>query len=77
MTKILLSLLHILLCVSLHGVAEASFSHLGVAKWTKRIGVGPSPPCGAPPSRGRGEPRHKRQTEKPCRRVPPRPPRLP
>lgn len=37
MTKILLSLLHILLCVSLHGVAEASFSHLGQSLFPENV----------------------------------------
>ncbi|CAH8337775.1 unnamed protein product [Eruca vesicaria subsp. sativa] len=65
---LLLSLLHILLCVSLQvGVtAEARFRHPGVAT-LKRGPVGPSQSCGA--SSGR--------SGKPCRQVRPRPPRLP
>ncbi|CAF1697851.1 unnamed protein product, partial [Brassica napus] len=68
---LLLSLVHILLCVSLQvGVTEARFRHLGVVKWTKKIGVSPSPPCGALQRR----PPYKRETEKSCRLFPPRDP---
>ncbi|CAN7005735.1 hypothetical protein IGI04_009508 [Brassica rapa subsp. trilocularis] len=68
---LLLSLVHILLCVSLQvGVTEARFRHLGVVKWTKKIGVSPSPPCGAHQRR----PPYKRETEKSCRLFPPRAP---
>ncbi|KAF8050663.1 hypothetical protein N665_1911s0008 [Sinapis alba] len=80
-----LSLVLILLCVSLHvGVTEAIYRHLGVgaAKWTKKISVGPSPPCGAPPAKAKpppskaNPPPYKKPPTKPCRLVPPRPPRL-
>ncbi|KAH0888462.1 hypothetical protein HID58_050891 [Brassica napus] len=68
---LLLSLVHILLCVSLQvGVTEARFRHLGVVKWTEKIGVSPSPPCGALQRR----PPYKRETEKSCRLFPPRAP---
>ncbi|KAL0672735.1 hypothetical protein Bca4012_000716 [Brassica carinata] len=61
---LLLSLVHILLCVSLQvGVTEARFRHL-------EIGVSPSPPCGALQRR----PPYKRETEKSCRLFPPRAP---
>ncbi|KAF3551263.1 hypothetical protein DY000_02000796 [Brassica cretica] len=52
------------------GVTEARFRHLGVVKWTKKIGVSPSPPCGALQRR----PPYKRETEKSCRLFPPRAP---
>ncbi|KAF8046350.1 hypothetical protein N665_3798s0003 [Sinapis alba] len=78
-----LSLVLILLCVSLHvGVTEAINRHLGAAKWTKKISVGPSPPCGAPPAKAKpppskaNPPPYKKPPTKPCRLVPPRPPRL-
>ncbi|KAL0709720.1 hypothetical protein Bca4012_016698 [Brassica carinata] len=65
---LVLSLVHILLCVSLQvGVAEARFRHLGIGavKWTKKIGMSPSLPCGAPQYYRPG---------KRCRLVPPRDP---
>ncbi|CAN6806228.1 unnamed protein product [Brassica oleracea] len=71
---LLLSLVHILLCVSLQvGVTEARFRHLGQSLFTQRIikfTVYPSPPCGALQRR----PPYKRETEKSCRLFPPRAP---